>query len=74
MQLVEFPLSNEARTVINAIDALAPSVRAEVLAFLQFRAARSGGQLRFGGYKQGPAPTQVSQLGERVCPICGKSM
>jgi len=68
MQLVEFPLSNEARTVINAIDALAPSVRAEVLAFLQFRA------VRFGGYKQGPAPMQVSQTGTQACPTCGRPM
>jgi hypothetical protein len=69
MQKVDYPMSDAARSVVAAINQLDPSVRAEVVRFL-----RSGDQVKFEGYKVGPAPATTAQAGGRVCQGCGRPM
>lgn len=76
MKKVEYPVSQQAQQFIDVFNKLPDQIRMEIKASLcAAKITAMTKDPRFEGYRQGPAPTQISQTqGSTVCPTCGKHL
>ena len=77
MESQQIPMSQQAQAFMQIFSSLPPAVQAELRAVLCASVSGRTREVKFGGYRAGPAPpapAQQTAVPNQACPTCGRPL